>query len=247
MSDKQSIDVKPLPRVTLTDTLLTELRAQILSGRLQPGGLMPPEHELGDAFGVGRTTVREALRGLVAAGFLVRQGNRLAITDQSLVARDRLDYAALAARVSVRDLYETRKLLEVRAAGLAAEHRTEAGLEDLRRLLARTEAPHDDTFQGADAAFHDAIARMCGNNVLVEVLAQSRNLFFRLPTYWKLFGHGAQHGAEGGPGEHRRIYDAIAVRDSEAAATAMFDHLDRIEQDLIARLQPDTSTTGVKV
>jgi GntR family transcriptional repressor for pyruvate dehydrogenase complex len=238
LSDKQSLAVNPLRRVTLTDSLLTELRAQILAGRLRPGEHIPPEIQLAEAFGVGRTTVREALRGLVAAGFLERQGNRLVVCERSAIGQDQLDYGALAARVSVRDLYETRKLIEVRTAELAAERATSKGLRQLERLLIRTEAPHDESFKGADADFHDAIARECGNRVLTAVYENSRSLFFRLPTYWRLFGHGA-HPAESGPGEHRRIFEAIAARDSEAAGDAMFDHLERLERDLIARLAPE--------
>ncbi|HLQ34845.1 MAG TPA: FadR/GntR family transcriptional regulator [Chloroflexota bacterium] len=239
MSDKQSLAVNPLRRVTLADSLLIELRGQILSGRLRAGQQMPAEISIGEAFGVGRTTVREALRGLVAAGFVERQGNRLVVRDPSSLGQDQLDYGALAARVSVRELYETRKLIEVHTAELAAEHATSKGLHMLERLLIRTEAPHDESFKGADAEFHDAIARQCGNRVLLAVYENSRNLFFRLPTYWRLFGHGA-HAAESGPGEHRHIFEAIAARDSEAAGDAMFDHLDRLELDLIARLEPET-------
>lgn len=240
MSDKQPIAVNPLRRITLADSLLTELRGQILSGRLRPGDQVPPELELSEAFAVGRTTVREALRGLAAAGFLERQGTRLVVSDPSSLGQAELDYAALAARVSVRDLYETRKLLEVRIAELAAEHSTSRGISELERLLARTEAPHDETFQGADADFHDAITRLCGNQVLMAVYDNSRNLFFRLPTYWRLFGHGHHHTE--GQGEHRAIFEAIESRDSEAAGDAMFDHLDRIELGWITRLEPDTSS-----
>jgi len=238
LSDKQSLRVNPLRRVTLADSLLTELRGQILSGRLHPGQQVPPELQLSEAFGVGRTTVREALRGLVAAGFLERQANRLVVTDPSSIGRDLLDYAALAARVSVRDLYETRKLIEVRTAELAAEHVVPQGLRELEQLLLRSQAPHDEAFQGADASFHDGIARLCGNQVLLTVYENSRNLFFRLPTYWRLFGHH-HHAADEGQQEHRRIFDAIATHDADAAGDAMFEHLDRIQLDLIARLEPE--------
>jgi DNA-binding FadR family transcriptional regulator len=245
LSDKQSFAVNPLRRETLADRLVTELRGQMLSGQLGPGRLLPTETELGEAFGVGRTTVREALRGLVAAGFVERQGNRLVVTSPGSLSPDQRDYAALASRTSARDVYDTRKLLEVRIAELAAEHRPESGVLELRQALERSEAPHDRSFQGADAAFHDAIARMCGNPVLAEVYASSRNMFFRLPTYWQLFGHGHSHQAEGGPGEHRRIFDAIARRDADEAGDAMFEHLDRIKNELIARLaEPNRQTAG---
>src|SRR5207302_2013902 len=119
-----------------------------------PGQQVPPELQLTEGFGVGRTTVREALRGLVAAGLAERQGNRLVVIDPHSLDQDRLDYAALATRVSARDLYEARKLIEVRTAELAAEHWSGSGLLELRRLMERTEAPHDQAFHGADSDFH---------------------------------------------------------------------------------------------
>src|SRR5205814_8298475 len=99
LSDNQSFAVNPVRRITLADTLLTELRSQILSGRLPAGQQIPPELQLSTAFGVGRTTVREALRGLEAAGFAERQGKRLLAKDPSSMDQDTRDYAALAARV----------------------------------------------------------------------------------------------------------------------------------------------------
>jgi len=222
--------------VTLADSLVVELRAQIVSGQLSPGQLLPSEHQLTEAFGVGRTTVREALRGLVVSGFASRRGNRLVVADPQTFEPDQMDYAALAARVSVRDLYETRKLIEVPIAQRAAEHWTGGELDHLRQLLKRTEAPHDDAFQGADAEFHDAIAGVCGNQVLTAVFRNSRRLFFRLPSYWRLFPHVHASVNPDGPSEHRMIFDAIAARDPEAAGEAMLGHLERMARDVLSRL-----------
>jgi len=64
-----------LKRETLADRVLTQLRRQILSGGLAPGERLPSEQDLSLAFGVGRTTIREALGGLIASGFARRQRN----------------------------------------------------------------------------------------------------------------------------------------------------------------------------
>ena len=61
-----------LKRETLAERLLIQLRRQILSGTLAPGQRIPSEQDISLAFGVGRTTVREALGGLVASGFASR-------------------------------------------------------------------------------------------------------------------------------------------------------------------------------
>src|ERR1700730_11851376 len=105
-------DGSVLKRETLADRLLTQLRRQILSGALAPGQRIPSEQDISLAFGVGRTTVREALGALVASGFPRRQRNRLVVSEQAQLGSEEIDFATLAARVSVRDVYETRKLFE---------------------------------------------------------------------------------------------------------------------------------------
>jgi DNA-binding FadR family transcriptional regulator len=235
--------VTPLRRTTLTDSLLTQLRRQILSGRLQAGQQIPPELSLCEAFDVGRTTVREALRGLEAAGFVQRSGKRLVVCDPQQVDETERDFAALAARVSVRDVYESRKLLEVQIAELAAEHHTGDDLVELGRRLEETETASRAAYHGADAEFHSAVARMVKNVVLAEIYESSRNLFFHLPTYWRLFGSSQSEserlaGIDGASGGHRKIYQALAKRDSAAAAKAAFEHLDAVEKRLIAVIAP---------
>jgi len=238
--------VTPLKRTTLTDSLLTQLRRQILSGRLQPGQQIPPELALCEAFDVGRTTVREALRGLEAAGFVQRSGKRLVVRDPRQVDEHERDFAALAARVSVRDVYESRKLLEVQIAQLAAEHHNSLDLEELEGRVQATETTDQSGYHSADAEFHTAIARMGKNVVLAEIYETSRSLFFHLPTYWRLFGSTQSEpdrlaGIDGASGGHRRIFQALAERDSVAAAKAVFDHLDTVEKRLIAVIDPSAA------
>jgi DNA-binding FadR family transcriptional regulator len=235
--------VTPLKRTTLTDTLLTQLRRQILSGRLKAGQQIPPELTLCEAFDVGRTTVREALRGLEAAGFVQRSGKRLVVCDPRQVDEQERDLAALSARVSVRDVYESRKLLEVQMASLAAEHHSSADLEELERRLEETETADQALYHTADAEFHSAIARMGKNVVLAEIYEASRSLFFHLPTYWRIFASTESEpdklaGIDGASGGHRRIFHALAGRDSELASKAAFEHLDTVEKRLIAVIDP---------
>src|SRR3981081_986783 len=113
-----------LKRETLAERLLIQLRRQILSGALAPGERIPSEQDISLAFGVGRTTVREALGGLIASGFAKRQRNRMGVTAHARLGTADCIFAALAASISVRDVYETRKLFEVKAVELAAEHWT---------------------------------------------------------------------------------------------------------------------------
>jgi len=241
----------PLKRETLADRLLTQLRRQILSGVLAPGDRMPSEQDLSLAFGVGRTTVREALGGLVASGFATRVRNRLVVSDQAALGTEEVDFATLAARVSVRDVYETRKLFEVKAVELAAEHWTRDDLHEILTILSEMRNASSDEFHELDVKLHAALVRLSKNPVLVESFDRCRDLFFKLPSYWRVFlqpprrgrPRRAAHAAKFE--QYARVVRAIEARDPVAAARAMFDHLTFVERELIAQLErPSPLTVG---
>src|ERR1700738_2591799 len=124
-----------LKRETLAERLLIQLRRQILSGALAPGQRIPSEQDISLAFGGGRTTVRQAPGGLGASAFPTRSRHRLIVADHALLGAEDVNIATLAARISVRDVYETRKLSEVKAVELAAEHWNGDDLRSIRAIL----------------------------------------------------------------------------------------------------------------
>jgi DNA-binding FadR family transcriptional regulator len=235
--------VQVLNRETLADRVLAQLRRQILSGALAPGQRLPSEQDLGLAFGVGRTTIREALGGLIASGLAHRQRNRLLVTEHALVGDEDVHYATLAARISVHDVYEVRKLFEVRAAELAAEHWSAGDLAEVRAFLDEMRTADVEHFHQADVSFHLALVRLSNNPILIESFERSRDLFFRLPNYWRVFTQpprrarrrDAVHRAKFQ--QYERIVRAIEARDAQAAGQAMFEHLLEVQRDLIAQLE----------
>jgi GntR family transcriptional regulator, transcriptional repressor for pyruvate dehydrogenase complex len=234
-----------LKRETLADRLLIQLRRQILSGVLAPGERIPSEQDLSLAFGVGRTTVREALGGLVASGFARRHRNRLVVADHALLGAEDVDFATLAARVSVRDVYETRKLFEVKAVELAAEYWSGDDLREVRHILEEMRAADTDAFHEADVSFHLALVRLSKNPVLVESFERSRDLFFKLPSYWRVFSQppprrSRREAHEAKFEQYARVFRAIEARDPTAAGAAMADHLTSVARDLIAQLEQPT-------
>jgi DNA-binding FadR family transcriptional regulator len=239
-----------LKRETLAERLLTQLRRQILSGALAPGQRMPSEQDISLAFGVGRTTVREALGGLVASGFVTRQRHRLVVADHALLGAEDVNFATLAARISVRDVYATRKLFEVKAVELAAEHWNDDDLLAIRDILAQMLTADVTAFHEADVEFHLALVRLSKNAALVESFERSRDLFFKLPNYWRVFSQpprrarhrDALHGAKFD--QYARVLKAVEARDPVAAGQAMFDHLTAVERDLITHLESNEVETA---
>jgi GntR family transcriptional repressor for pyruvate dehydrogenase complex len=230
-----------LTRVTLADSLLTQLRQQILSGRLSPGEAMPSERELREAFGVGRTTVREALQGLVAAGFVERRNHQLVVADPARLEEHEVDYAQLAATISVEDVYETRKLLECRIVEVAARNWADDDLDTIRGPLEAMREPTDEqAYHVADLEFHTAIARVAKRPVLARVYESNIHLLFRLPAFWRVFprvdSEAEPRTVGAGWAGHRRVFEAIEARDADAAVRATYDLLDRVQRDLVERI-----------
>jgi DNA-binding FadR family transcriptional regulator len=227
-----------LARETLADRMTTQLRQQILSGRLRPGDQMPTERELQEAFGVGRTTVREALHGLISSGFIERRSNQLLVRDRREIPGESLDMAALAARVSVEDVISTRKVLEGKACELAAVRWEGDDIEALRAALDAMRGVSGAQYHEADAVFHTTIVQLSHNTVLQQVYDSSKDLFFKLPAFWRVFAAnaGRSNGPITGWEGHRPIVDAIERRDGAEAARLSDELLDRVAGTLVRRL-----------
>jgi DNA-binding FadR family transcriptional regulator len=161
------------PRGQRVRETIAQLRERILGGEWPVGGRIPTEPQLVAALGVGRNTVREAVRALVHAGVLeCRQGSGTYVvsTDElaPVVAR-RLTDDRMA------EVVEVRRAFEVEAARLAALRRTPDDLAALDAALAAREAAwrsgRVDDFVEADAALHTAVVAAAHNAMLAELYA----------------------------------------------------------------------------
>jgi GntR family transcriptional repressor for pyruvate dehydrogenase complex len=223
------------------DKITTDLQDRILSRQLAVGAKLPSERSLCGMYGVGRTTVREALKSLVVRGLVVRQGRGAIVADPENIAPPSADLAELAVHVSIRQLYEVRKLIEVQMAGWAAQRATPEDIESIRRAI-DPEGIRNGAPANPNRAFHDALVKAAHNPALEQVYEAGRNLFFRLPFYWKHFDEAEVKTVRARRHElaqrwHEHILSAIAQHDVAEAKGAMFQHLDIMEKDLLGRLQ----------
>jgi len=226
---------------SLVDKIATDLHEQIVQRKLKPGERLPSERTLCSEYGVGRTTIREALKSLVVRGLVTRQGRGVVVADPDFLALPGADLAALAAQTSIKQLFEVRKLLEVRVAGWAA---IRAGVEDIEALRSAIEAEisRNTTVGNTNRTFHDALAKAAHNPALIQIYESGRTLFFRLPFFWKLFDDDEVKTVRAWRHElarrwHEQILHAIEQHDAAEAEGAMFQHLDIMEKDLLNRLQ----------
>jgi len=223
---------------TLAERVAEQMKRLIVAGHLQSGDRLPPERELAQQFGVSRTVVREAVRGLTAQGLLVvRAGSGSVVRNPSV--GDVAESMALYLRMGRTDadhrkILEVRRVLEVEIAGLAAERRTPEDIARMEAILAETAAVSDtcDGWLANDMAFHAVLAQATQNELfsilvdsLAEVLVTVRRLSYRVAN---------------APGRtlkyHGMILEQVRLGDAEGARRAMRDHLQEAEETMAMSL-----------
>ncbi|HEY2919431.1 MAG TPA: FadR/GntR family transcriptional regulator [Candidatus Binatia bacterium] len=230
---------------SLVDKIATDFQEQIVQRKLKPGERLPSERSLCSTYGVGRTTIREALKSLVVRGLVTRQGRGVVVADPEFLSLAGADLAALAAQTSIKQLFEVRKLLEVRVAGWAAIRATAEDIKAMRSAI-EAEISQNTTMGNPNRMFHDVLAKAAHNPALIRIYESGRTLFFRLPFFWKLFDDDEVKTLRAWRHElarrwHEQILQAIEQHDAAEAEGAMFQHLDIMEKDLLNRLQRSSS------
>lgn len=204
-------------RTGLVDQVIDQLRVLVSSGEWAVNSKIPTESELVEALGVGRNTVREAVRALAHSGiFEVRQGDGTYVRATSEVsgALRRLCGSEL------REVLQVRRSLEMEGARLAAQARTEQDLVELRAYLDRRDTSDPEEFARADTEFHLAVVRASHNSVLTEL--------YRGLTEVIMASVAAASAAPTGKIAHDDLVDAIAAGDVERAGREASGFLDEI-------------------
>lgn len=175
--------ITPIKRHSLADEVASRLQQQISLGQYKTGDKLPTEPALMQEFGVGRSTIREAVRILANAGVLrVQQGLGTFVETVKGIAEP---LPQRLKRAEFRDLNEVRQLLEIKIAQKAALHRTEKDIEKMQRFLQLRKdmaaANKVDECIQADIDFHTSIAEASQNSILADLyrtVAQHLKKFF---------------------------------------------------------------------
>ena len=212
--------------MALTDEAILKIKEMILSGDLKPGDRLPPEKELGEALGLSRSSLREAVKALEIIRVLdVRRGDGTYVT--SLSPSLLLDALSFVVDVhqddSVLELFEVRRILEPAAAVLATPRMTRADIAHLRELLAQVHGkPSVDELVANDIVFHRYISERSGNAYLTRMLDALSSSTLRARVWRGLTQEGS---VERTLTEHRAIVDALEVGDADLVAAQMTVHV----------------------
>ena len=233
------ISFEPVIRETLSSQIRDQLLQRIVSGALAPGAKVPSERDLSEQFGVARTSVREAMQGLLSIGVIERRGNRSFVVEHLPdVNFDELDDR----KEIVRQLFETRRLLEVPIIALAAERATPEQRDEIRRVADGFAADMGlREFRELDHAFHTVIARACANPLLVEVYGKVMARLFRSEDIDHLLTSRANRNevrkiVSDASAQHAALALAVASGDIDAAVEEGTAHLAAVERGMIDRL-----------
>jgi GntR family transcriptional repressor for pyruvate dehydrogenase complex len=209
------------------DQVVAFVRDLIVRGRLRPGDRLPAERELAVQIGVSRPSVRAGLHALAAMGVVQsRHGSGTYIpAGPPALAPEPLSFLAALHGFTRDEMYEARRILEVEAAGLAAERATHEHLatlaEEVTGLFATRENPQ--LFFVHDINFHRGVADAAGNPIVGTLVGMVSAMYYerRKETVERASDSDLRDAAEA----HRRIYQAIRGHDAAAARRAMNDHL----------------------
>lgn len=243
-STKGSI-LEPVRKIRLYESIVKQIQKLITGGTLKPGDKLPPERELAEELQVSRTSIREALRALEMMGYLesrvgvkggtyikeVSFSNIVSPFSESLLQHD--DF--------VIDLLETRLVLEIEVARLAAIRRTDSDLQELERAVELMEEDIESGGVGlaCDNQFHRVLANAAENRVLQEFVGLCGDLL-------EVEREDHLRNQEGEPRralqEHKEMVEAIRARDSGKAQRIMEEHL--LKPSEVIRLNRNRGTNA---
>ncbi|MEE2658793.1 MAG: FadR/GntR family transcriptional regulator [Candidatus Latescibacterota bacterium] len=214
-------------KTSVSDSIVAQIVDLISRRVLSPGDRLPSERELCRRLGVGRTSVREAIRSLSSQGILVgRVGEGTFVTDPSEHVEKTLEWGMLQQPGSIEDLVETRLLLETAACEWAATRAGSADLAAIAENVERMAGTLDSmpAFGEADVDFHLLIARAAHNQVLYSMVSLTRRSLQEWIRH-VLQGKGRSHRADLSLHQHRQILACLQAGDAAASIAAMAEHI----------------------
>lgn len=203
-------------RKSLAEEVAEQLQKQIIGGELKEGDKLPIEAELMEIFGVGRSSIREAVKRLENMGYLKVQQGKGTFIAAPTPAKEPLEQRLK--RADIQELYEVRNILESAIAERAAQRHTGQDLEEMtKHLKERKKAAETGALAEcieADIKFHVSVAKAAHNEILLELYSSVAN---RLLDSYKDLYEDTAHFIESQP-LHEKVAESIASNNKKEAA-----------------------------
>lgn len=214
-----------ITKLTRSASVVEKLLSLILSGEWKAGDRIHPERELSQELGVGRASLREALKALELIGMVEsRVGDGTFVCERFMFLSRPLLWAIVGDKMTeIDELVESRTVLECEIAGFAASRATAEDIAAIERQLNQMKAGVGDAnvLLDSDLQFHLAIARAGHNQILFNAVEMIRSLMYQ----WMLVTLHVPGVSARVIAQHEAILKAITKRNAEAAREAMRSHL----------------------
>ncbi|MBW0100890.1 FadR/GntR family transcriptional regulator [Pseudonocardia sp. KRD291] len=234
MVDMSHGKIEPIRRLKVADSVAEQLESMIGRGDFSPGDKLPPERVLAEQFGVGRSSMREAIR-IVEANGMLRTDHGIGVFVVSKTRRTPdLSHLLVLNEYTVPELFEARITLERDAAGFAAQRIAPEGADTLHNIITAMADTglSDEAFVALDADLHRTITKMTNNPLLLTLHSSIEPLF----VDYSLQVIGLPGRRETAHKGHCAIVDAVAGKRVREARTAAVKHIRDVERDIIANL-----------
>jgi DNA-binding FadR family transcriptional regulator len=219
---------RPIERRNTYELVAESLLTLISDRHLKPGDPLPTERELMQHYGVGRSSVREALRMLESKGLITGSSGAFTVANFRNPLNDSLSLLLAVEEGSLRELFEVRRILEGEAVTLATERCDESHLDRMRAAteLMRENLGDQAAYIESDVAFHLTIAEATQNRLILHLMHAIRDQLERaLGSIYRIPG-SPERSVE----DHGLIIAAMAERNPDDARAQMRDHLARVEE-----------------
>lgn len=220
---------KGLRSAALYKAVCDHIKQYIIKNDLKPGDPLPSEGQLADDLGVGRGSVREAVKSLQSLGIVdVQHGTGLSVRELNFdPMRETFKFGMQFDARTVAELLQIRILLETAVIGSVVEKIDDAALQDLDDLLAQWESYNRASipFTELDEQFHRTLYSALDNKTLMQLLDVFWNAFWELELGDQITSDPDQELQT-----HRRILDAVKACDPELAHTLLTQHFDFVSE-----------------
>ena len=233
------MEPKRFKQQTIVQQVMDEVKNMIASGQLKPGDRIPTETELSQMFGIGRSTVREAIKIFQYLGILkssTRKGTF--VCDYSNISVEAITWSILLRTNEIFELVELRDVIEGRAVvGLAEKVRSDPEgtgpiIKELENQVSRMSEALDrysmDDLSDADYEFHRIMVESCNNGVFSSIYDTLRSFMREEIRKTNILEAARSRGFT----EHKMIVDSIRAGDPSDAAKAFQEHIDGIRDQL---------------
>jgi GntR family transcriptional repressor for pyruvate dehydrogenase complex len=222
-----------IKHATIVEEIVGQIKKMMENSHLKPGDKLPPERDLAEMFGVGRSSIREALQALQAMGIVGRkQGTGSYLTDGATQALNWFNTRLIVEKFTIKELAQARKLIEVQIAAHAAEIATRKNIAAMELAHARfvkfSASNLSEKTIFLDYAFHKTVAEGTQNRFVLEMLDMLRDILISAN-----FSVLTQEKVLRAISYHERILGAIKAHNPEAAKQAMTEHLSNFEEYMI--------------